>query len=69
MSDMSKGYGSPVGPGMGRGCFSERKNMAKVPEKGSEMRKSSPMQGPDAAKVMKMAAAEGRMDNLRGKMG
>lgn len=66
---MSKGYGDPRGPGMGRGGFSEKKNMAKVPMKGSQMNKMSPMQGPDAQKVKAMARKQDARENLRGRMG
>lgn len=62
-----KGYGSPMGNGKGRGVFSEKKNMAPVPKKGSELNMSSPLQREDAAKVKKMAAMQMKEENLRGK--
>ena len=64
---MSKGYGDPKGPGMGRGVYSMRENPAPMPKKGSSLNMKSPVQGKDAEMVSKMAKMQMKDENLRGK--
>lgn len=63
----TSGYGPPQGNGKGRGCYSEKKNMAPVPRKGSSLNMSSPLQGKDAQKVKMMAKKQMNAESLRGK--
>ena len=63
----SKGYGSPAGPGKGRGTFSVAKNPAPVPKKGSALNMASPLQREDAAKVNAMAKAQAVREDSRGR--
>lgn len=63
---MSKGYGSPQGPGKGRGTYSVPSNPAPVPKKGSQMNMSSPLQREDASKVRMMAKKQAQAESNRG---
>jgi hypothetical protein len=64
---MPKDYGPKKLNDKGRGMYSEPKNMAPVPKKGSAMMESSPVQNADASKVRMMEREAGMMDSERGR--